>query len=140
VIADIAPLLAVAGIVGGFSLLLRRRTGTAAPTGELFTSAEASALGLPHGTASLLLLTAPGCPPCEPAKRLLADVGRRHGIPLAVADVTDHGDLAAAKRVFRAPTAFVLDDRGRAVARISGVPRADELERALDAVGAPVGQ
>ena len=65
------------------------------------------------------------------AKQVLDAVSVAHDVPVIVADVTDHPQVASAQHVYRAPTTFVVDERGRAVARISGVPREGELDAIL---------
>ena len=130
---QVLPLLVVIALVGAVSLWYRRSNGVARQIDATFDREELAALGLPAGRRSLLLFTAPGCPPCTVAKRMLDDVAQRTGLPVIVADVTDHADIATSQHVFRAPTVFVVDERGHAVSRISGVPRAGELDDVLTA-------
>jgi glutaredoxin len=129
--ANPVPLLLVVGLVAAASWLYRRTTGVSRPIDAVFTPAEMRELGLPARAAALLLFTAPGCPPCTVAKRLLDDIADRHSVPVVIADVTEHHAIAAQQHVYRAPTVFVVDQRGHAVSRITGVPRPGEVEEAL---------
>lgn len=128
---QVAPLLVVFGLVAVATLLYRRFDGAPATTSARFSADELHALGVPQTQTAILLFTAPGCPPCVPAKRVLEEVAARHGVPVVVADVSDHHALAAGKHIYRAPTAFVLDEVGRAVVRIAGIPHAIELDKIL---------
>lgn len=130
---QILPLLVVVAAVGLVSLWYRRSTGTARRIDATFGAEDLAALGLPARQVSLLLFTAPGCAPCTVAKRVLDDVAQRQGVPVVVADVTQHAAIATAQHVYRAPTIFVVDRHGHAIARVSGVPRDGELDDVLNA-------
>ena len=127
-LAGVVVLIAVA------SLWYRRADGAIRRIDATFGPDELRALGLPRRRPALLLFTAPGCPPCITARRVLDQVGPRHDIDVVVAVVTDHPAIAAAQHVYRAPTVFLVDGRGHAVSRISGVPRVADLEQALTSV------
>lgn len=128
---DLTSLVLVIAVVAMLTVLLRRRTGRALATSERFSSEQLSAIGAAGEGSHLVLFTAPGCSPCTAARRVLDEVGMRHGARVLAVDVTEHPDIARDKSVWRAPTVFVVRERGHAVARISGVPRADALEAAL---------
>ena len=130
--ASALPLLLVIAFIAVATLVYRRTTGVARAIDATFSAAQLQELGLPLAEPALLLFTAPGCPPCTVAKRLLDEVGDRRGLPVVVADVTEHHAIAAAEHVYRAPTVFVVDERGHAISRISGVPRHGELEDVLE--------
>jgi glutaredoxin len=125
------PLLIVMALVAAASWVYRRTTGVSRSIDTTFTPAQLRELGLPARAAALLLFTAPGCPPCTVAKRVLDDIADRHSVPVIVADVTEHHAIAAQQHVYRAPTVFVVDQRGHAVSRISGVPREGQLDEIL---------
>lgn len=127
-IERVLALVIVIAVIALATAVYRRRNGVATTTTATFPAGMLRDLGVPHRSAAIVLFTAPGCAPCEPAKRVLGAVAARHEVPLVVADVTDHHEVASAHHVYRAPTTFVVDDAGRALARISGVPRPDELE------------
>lgn len=128
---QVLPLLVVIGLVAVASVWYRRVNGAVQRIDATFGQDELRELGLPVRRPALLLFTAPGCPPCTVAKRVLDEVGGRRSVEVVVADVTDHGAIASAQHVYRAPTVFVVDERGHAVSRISGVPRAGELDEVL---------
>lgn len=130
-IDQVLPLAAVIVLIAVAAVWIRRREGAAVSTTATFAADHLRELGVRAGTTALVLFTAPGCAPCVPAKRVLDDVARRHDVPLVVADVSTHSDVATAQHVYRAPTTFVVDGQGRALARISGVPRPEELEAVL---------
>lgn len=129
--AQVLPLLVVVGIVAVLAVVYRRTNGVAAGTSVAFTPEALRELGAAPGDRTILVFTAPGCPPCGPAKAAAHDAGQRHGVAVAVADVTEHHDVAVAQHIYRAPTTIVVDERGRALARISGVPRPGALDAAL---------
>ena len=133
---QVLPLLVVIALVGVASVWYRRRNGAAIATTATFSAEELQALGVPLKTTAVVLFTAPGCAPCVPAKRVLDEHGATHGIPVVAADVSEHAEIATRQHVYRAPTTFVVDERGHALTRISGVPRAGELDRALRAAEA----
>lgn len=128
---QVLPLVVVIGLVAVAALWYRRVDGAVRRIDATFGEADLRELGLPRRTSALLLFTAPGCPPCTVAKRVLDDVGGRRNVQVVVADVTDHPAIASAQHVYRAPTIFVVDRRGHAVSRISGVPRTSELEEVI---------
>ena len=130
-IDQLLPLVVVVALVAAGAAWFRRNNGAAKESAATFSSEDLRRLGVAGGTTTLVLFTAPGCPPCVPAKRVLDEVGARHAVALVVVDVTDHHEVATAHHVYRAPTTFVVDAAGRALARISGVPRHDEVERVL---------
>ena len=128
---QVLPLLVVVALVGIVSLWYRRADGAVRRFDATFGPDELRALGLPRRHPALLLFTAPGCPPCVTARRVLDEVGPRHDVDVVVALVTDHPAIASAQHVYRAPTVFLVDERGHVISRISGVPRVADLEHAL---------
>ena len=131
---QVLPLIVVVLCVAAAALWYRRANGVAHRIDATFDAEQLALLGLEVGSPALLLFTAPGCPPCTVAKRVLDEVGSRRGIPVVTADVTDHPALATAQHVYRAPTVFVVDRRGHAISRIAGVPRDGELDDVLASV------
>lgn len=127
----IAPLLVVVALVAAASWWYRRRTGVAQRIDATFAAGAMRELGLRPGRPALLLFTAPGCAPCTTARRMLDEVAQRRDVDVVVADVTEHHEIAAEQHVYRAPTVFVVDQRGHAVSRITGVPRDGELDDLL---------
>ena len=133
-IGQLLPLVIVIVVVGAVSLWYRRTNGTATATTATFAPDALRALGVPARQAAIVLFTAPGCPPCVPARRVVDDAGQRHGVAVVAADVSEHSAVAVSQHVYRAPTTFVIDEAGRALARISGVPRSEELDQLLGTV------
>ena len=94
---------------------------------------DALGLDLRGASAGAVLLGSPTCAPCVQVKRVLADLAtKRDGFRWVYADAADHLGLAEQHRVMRVPTLFVVDASGRILARSSGVPDVDDLERVLD--------
>ena len=128
---QLLPLVVVVVLIAAASLWYRRADGAVRRIDATFGPDELRALGLPRRRPALLLFTAPGCPPCISARRVLDEVGPRHDVDVVVALVTDHPAIASAQHVYRAPTVFLVDERGHAISRMSGVPRVADLEQAL---------
>lgn len=81
---------------------------------------------------TLLQLSTTFCAPCRHARILLADLAERtDGVRHVDVDLTDHPEWSTPLRVHRTPTTLVLDDAGRELFRVMGVPRRDELTAAI---------
>lgn len=128
---QLLPLLVVFAVVAVASWWYRRANGAVRAADATFTPDEFRALGLPPRRRSLLLFTAPACASCAAAKRVLDGLSDVHGVAVVAADVTEHAAIAASQHIYRAPTTVVVDERGRAIARVSGVPRDGELDQVL---------
>ncbi|MEY3019534.1 MAG: hypothetical protein RLZZ272_518 [Actinomycetota bacterium] len=115
----------------------RARDGRMTATADRLGATELARLGVTDAVRTGVvgvLLTSATCSTCEAAKGVLDDVAReRRRFAWCSADVADHLDLVRALGVLRAPTLLVVAPDGRIVARTSGVPRADELRRTIDA-------
>lgn len=133
--AQLLPLLVVIALVAIASLWYRRANGVARRELATFPAAALKQMGVSKRGQTLLLFTSPGCSTCAAAKRILDAAAARYGVPVVVADVTEHPEIAAARHVYRAPTTFVIDEQGRALLRISGVPREGEVEHVLATTG-----
>ena len=134
-IDQILPLLVVVAVIAAGTVWYRRTTGVARAGTAAFPAEMLRRIGAPPREPSLLLFTSPGCASCATAKRVLDEASSRLGVPVIVADVTEHPDIATSQHVYRAPTIFVVDDRGRALSRITGVPRSGEIDSVLAAPG-----
>lgn len=131
--AALVAVLAVATVLG---LWLQRRAGRV-------RHRDATADGTPSGwelagtdsggrRALLLQLSSPSCTPCRQAAVVLAGMAQRDaGLAHVEIDVADRVDVARALGVLRTPTTVLFDAGGTELARVSGVPRADELAAAL---------
>lgn len=130
-------LFALAVVVAG--RVWRARDGRlAVPVGpERLTPEQLARLGVadaPRSSVVGVLLTSQTCSTCEAAKDVLAEVAAaRPRFAWRAADASDHLDVVRALGVLRAPTLLLVAPDGRLVARSSGVPRADELRRSIDA-------
>lgn len=84
-------------------------------------------------TGAALLLGSPTCAPCVTVRAVLAEVAaERPDFRWASHDAADHMSIVDAHRVMRVPTLFVVDRRGRILARTSGVPAKRDLLAVLD--------
>lgn len=94
---------------------------------------DALGLDLRGASRGAVLLGSPTCTPCVQVKRMLTELAsQREGFRWVYAEAADHLALTEEHRVMRVPTLFVVDAAGRVLARISGVPDAEELSRVLD--------
>lgn len=83
--------------------------------------------------ATLVQFSTPLCAPCGPTRELLKSIcANRPGVAHIDIDATEHLDLVQRFSVRRTPTVLVLDGDGQLRHRVTGVPKADELELALD--------
>lgn len=84
------------------------------------------------GAVVLLQLSSPVCAPCRQARGVLAALAAATpGLRHVEVDVSERPELAARLGVMRTPTTVALDDAGRELLRVSGVPRPTELTAAL---------
>ncbi|MBW0104246.1 thioredoxin family protein [Pseudonocardia sp. KRD291] len=89
----------------------------------------------PEATREVLLLqlSSPVCAPCRQTAAVLGglaadDPSLRH----VEVDVAERAEVARALGVLRTPTTVAFDSDGTELARVSGVPRVDELLSAVD--------
>lgn len=81
---------------------------------------------------TLLQLSTTFCAPCRHTRILLSDLAERTpGLRHVEVDLTDHPEWSTPLGVHRTPATLVLDDVGRELFRVMGVPRRDELMAAL---------
>ena len=135
-------LVVVLGVATAAGLVLRSRSGrvrTASPVPPAGAAAGPTGWELagtaPEGAQRVLLLqlSSPVCAPCRQTATVLGglavdDPSLRH----IEIDVAERTDVARALGVLRTPTTVAFDRDGTELARVSGVPRIDEL---LAAVG-----
>jgi len=124
--------LVLASVVG---LLLRARNGRVrrAAAGEaVAVPAEVRSL-LPVGArVTLLQVSTTFCAPCRQARVLLGSLAEStDGLEHVDLDVTDRPELAERLRVLRTPTTLAVDNTGRELLRIGGVPHGPLLVEAL---------
>lgn len=140
-------LVAALVLATAVGLVLRRRDGRLRPAADR-AGARAGATGgwALAGTAPadddrvlLLQLSSPVCTPCRRTAELIDDLrARQPGVAHAEVDVAERPEVARALGVLRTPTVVAFDRSGAEFVRVSGLPRAAELEAALaPALGAP---
>ena len=111
--------------------LYRRRTDGRVETVVADTAA-------PHGLelgerATLVQFSTPMCAPCRPTRQLLQGIAtERRGVSHLEIDATERLDLVTQFAVRRTPTVLILDGSGQLRHRVSGLPKVEELESALD--------
>ncbi|MDO9377289.1 MAG: thioredoxin family protein [Nocardioidaceae bacterium] len=117
----------------------RRTDTTEDPVSDDRPRLDASEVGGALGeVATFVQLSSAFCAPCRATRRLLADVvTRRPGVVALEVDAESHLELVRRLDVLRTPTVLLLDADGVLITRSSGLPRRDDVERLLDAVGAP---
>lgn len=123
----------VVALVAVVSLWWRAWDGHVRDVADRFADAELAALDAPDGHLLLVLFTAPSCPPCTAARRLLDELAdARAAVTVRAVDVGDSVEVARAHRVLRTPTVFVVTPGGAVQGRVSGVPNRDELVELLE--------
>lgn len=83
--------------------------------------------------ATIVQFSATVCAPCRAAKVIAGEVAQQvSGVTHVEINAEENMELVKEFGIMRTPTILVLDGQGRLSARISGVPRRDELLIALD--------
>lgn len=91
---------------------------------------QGTALG---SKGTLLLFTSPWCGSCPSARRELKKVSDRiTGTTVVEIDASACLDVTRQEGILTTPTVLVLDGHGDRIGRISGVPRAGEVDRLLE--------
>ncbi len=128
--------LVVIGLAALVGAWWRARDGRVREGGDgRFTPEQLADVGLADmpRTGGALLLGSPTCAPCTTVRTILGEVAEeRRAFRWTYVDAADHLDIADAHHVMRVPTLFVLDGRGRILARTSGVPAKRDLLAVLD--------
>lgn len=92
-----------------------------------------AAFGVMGEHATIVQFSATVCAPCRAAKVIASEVAQQvSGVTHVEINAEENMDLVKEFGIMRTPTILVLDGQGRLSARISGVPRRDELLIALD--------
>lgn len=129
----VLAIIVVAALVGAW---WQARSGRVRHGGDgRFTPEQLADVGLDTVTrmGGAVLLGSPTCTPCTTVKAILGEVAReRADFTWTYVDAADHLGLVDAHRVLRVPTLFVVDRRGRILARTSGVPAKRDLLAVLD--------
>ncbi len=128
-IAVLVGTLVLATVVG---LVLRSRDGRVRAGAA--TGGWSLAGVTPAGDERVLLLqlSSPVCAPCRQTAGALSSLAARTpGVVHREIDVADHPGVARELGVMRTPTTVAFDRSGAELLRVSGVPRAGDLEAAL---------
>lgn len=135
-VALVIVLLAVLGI----ALLRGRFDGrirTALPPARSMVASTVPVLGdvgiaLPAEKVTVVQFSGAFCAVCPQARTLVERMLRDHpDIAHVEVDVADHLEAVRVLDIRRTPTLIIVDKRGRAVHRASGMPREAELRQAL---------
>ena len=131
--------LGLPAVATAIGLAWRSRTGRVRETtvAAAGTDSAAAALDLRPAAlgsaATLVQFSTEYCSRCPSTARQLAGVAAGYtGVRHVEVDLTHRADLADRFRVLQTPTTLILDARGRATARIGGVPRLDAVREHLD--------
>lgn len=131
--------LAVIGLAALVGAWWRTRNGRVREAGDgRLTADQLSQVGLDaiSRAGAALLISSPTCAPCTTVKGILGEVAdERHDFRWVAVDAADHMEIVDTHRVMRVPTLFLLDSRGRILARTSGVPAPRDLLEVLDRDG-----
>jgi thiol-disulfide isomerase/thioredoxin len=122
--------LAIATLAG---LLMRSRSGRLRTGGGATEGWRLAGARPGDGDRVLLLqLSSPVCTPCRQTAAVLADLARRRpGVVHREIDVAEKPGIARELGVMRTPTLVAFDRHGAELLRVTGVPRAAELEERL---------
>lgn len=101
---------------------------------------KATSNGLPvteYGKkATLVQFSTEYCGQCPGVKRTLSQMAyRTGGLEFAEVDITERLDLAAHFSISQTPTVFLLNQSGRVVYRVGGIPRITQLTDELSKLG-----
>lgn len=124
--------LAVLAVVGGLSLVWRRREGKFEEAHGIFDRRELG-IGLREKPcATVVEFYGEGCAPCVTVEARLDKVAETVcDMRVIKLDAGERLDLADRYNVRRVPTLFVTDEDLRIVWRASGVPSEDAIMKAL---------
>jgi thiol-disulfide isomerase/thioredoxin len=139
-VSGIAVVLAVLLLGGAFGVWRNHTDGrvrVVAPMPQATAADPADSPFARHGEmgerATIVQFSSTVCAPCRAAKVIAADVAASvPGVRHLEINAEEHMDLVREFAIMRTPTILVLDRRGQLSARISGVPRQDELLIAVD--------
>lgn len=129
--------IAVLAVAGAFGIYRKRTDGRIKPIDTPMPSRPPvdgiGSLGELGERGTIVQFSSAFCQPCKAAKAISTDIAKIvPGVKHIDIDAESHLELVRNFNVMRTPTIFVLDAHGRVSARISGVPRKDELLVALD--------
>jgi thiol-disulfide isomerase/thioredoxin len=112
-------------------LVMTARNGRVRTAPATTLPADVRAVLAPAGV-TLVQLSTTFCAPCRHARAVLSDLASRTaGLHHTELDLTDRPELAKELSVLRTPTTLAIDDTGRELLRVGGIPKRDELLTAL---------
>ncbi len=138
VVSGTAVVLAVLLLGGAFGMWRKHTDGRVRAVAPTEAEAEPqvspfSRFGEMGERATIVQFSSTVCAPCRAAKVIATDVAAAvPGVRHLEINAEEQMDLVREFGIMRTPTILVLDRRGQLSARISGVPRKDELLVAVD--------
>ena len=134
--------LLTAAVVGGISFKMLQGRGRKVSSKEVIDLGKLKAKnnGLPtteYGKkATLVQFSTDYCGQCPGVKRTLSQLEYRlGGLRFAEVDITERLDLAAHFNISQTPTVFLLDEKGKLIYRMGGVPKMNQLMEELQKLG-----
>ena len=134
--------LLTAAVVGGISFKMLQGRGRKVSSKEVIDlgKLKANNNGLPtteYGKkATLVQFSTDYCGQCPGVKRTLSQLEYRlGGLRFAEVDITERLDLAAHFNISQTPTVFLLDEKGKLIYRMGGVPKMNQLMEELQKLG-----
>lgn len=123
--------LTIAVVIAAIFIVYRRRTD--GHVSDVATGATLNTEVELGQRATLVQFSSQMCAPCRPTREMLSGVAaERPGVTHVDLDVAENIDLVQNLDIRRTPTVLVVDGQGRVRHRITGVPKLDELNEALD--------
>lgn len=112
-------------------LVMKARDGRVRAAEAADLPADVRSVLAPAGV-TLVQLSTTFCAPCRHTRVLLSDLASRtDGLHHTELDLTQRPELARELSVLRTPTTLAIDDSGKELLRVGGVPKRDELLTAL---------
>ncbi|QDZ13510.1 thioredoxin family protein [Humibacter ginsenosidimutans] len=132
-VAALLVLVALVVVTTVLGLVWRARSGRIRAADGIRVSADELGDDVHFGDdATIVEFSTEFCGPCRIAERVLGGVAEKHdGVAFVDVDLAARPHLASRFGVVQTPTILLLDAAGGIRARISGVPRAADVEEQL---------
>lgn len=134
--------LLLAAVIGGILYKYLQGKGRRVSSAEVMNlhKLKATSNGLPiteYGKkATLVQFSTEYCGQCPGVRRTLSQLAYRSGgLAFAEVDITERLDLAAHFSISQTPTVFLLDESGRVIYRVGGIPKMNQLSDELQKLG-----
>jgi thiol-disulfide isomerase/thioredoxin len=134
--------LLLAAVIGGILYKYLQGKGRRVSSAEVISlqKLKATSNGLPiteYGKkGTLVQFSTEYCGQCPGVRRTLSQLAyRTGGLEFAEVDITERLDLAAHFSISQTPTVFLLDDSGRVIYRVGGIPKMNQLNDELQKLG-----